>query len=322
MIRIESDRERCRPREAGQADPGIERVRIACRYIDEQPERRPTLAELGAEVGSSPYHLQRTFKRVLGLTPRQYADARRVERLKSRLRQGDGVAGALYGAGYGSSSRLYEKAPRQLGMTPAAYRRGASGERITYTIVRAALGRLLVATTARGICRVGLAETVAELEADLRQEFPGAVLERDDAALRSRVAGLVEYLAGKGAPPELPLDVRATAFQRRVWEELQSIPCGATASYDEIARRIGRPGAARAVAQACATNPVSLVIPCHRVVRKDGRMGGYRWGVERKQALLRLEAGLRKKARGQSRATPSRRSTMAPPSQEPTPSAT
>lgn len=283
--------------EAPEADPGVERIRAACRYIEEHPDRKPSLAELGVHVGASPYHLQRTFKRVLGLTPRQYADARRVERLKSRLRQGEAIAEALYGVGYGSSSRLYETARQQLGMTPARYRGGASGEQITYTIVRTDLGRLLVASTPRGICRVSLGDRLSELEQDLRGEFPGALLERDDDALRSRVAGLVEYLAGKAAPPTLPLDVRATAFQRRVWQALQLIPLGTTVTYAEIAESIGSPRAIRAVARACATNPVSLVVPCHRVVRKDGQTGGYRWGVERKQALLRLEESLEEKSR-------------------------
>ncbi len=276
--------------EAPEADPGLKRSRAACRYIDEHPGGRPSLADLGAHVGASPYHLQRTFKRALGLTPRQYADARRVERLKSRLRQGEAIAEALYGVGYGSSSRLYETARQQLGMTPARYRGGASGEQITYTIVRTDLGRLLVASTPRGICRVSLGDRLSELEQDLRGEFPGALLERDDDALRSRVAGLVEYLAGKAAPPTLPLDVRATAFQRRVWQALQLIPLGTTATYAEIAESIGSPRAVRAVARACATNPVGIVIPCHRVVRNDGSLGGYGGGVERKEALLAMES--------------------------------
>jgi AraC family transcriptional regulator of adaptative response/methylated-DNA-[protein]-cysteine methyltransferase len=280
---------RCRPRQARARDGRIEAVRSACRFIEERDDGPPTLAALAAHVGLSPHHLQRTFKRIVGVTPRQYADARRLDRLKARLRAGDQVAGALYEVGYGSSSRLYERAPSQLGMTPATYRRGGKGARIGYSIVAGPLGRLLVAATARGVCAVYLGADDGALEAALRREYPAAEIARDDAGLGRWVGALGEHLDGRRPDLDLPVDVRATAFQRQVWEALQAIPYGATRSYGEVARAIGRPTAARAVARACATNPVAVVVPCHRVVAADGGLGGYRWGVKRKRALLAKE---------------------------------
>ncbi len=280
---------RCRPRAIPARDARVEAVRRACRFIEAHDDGPPTLAALAADVGLSPYHLQRTFKRIVGVTPRQYADARRLGRLKTMLRAGDQVTGALYEAGYGSSSRLYERAPAQLGMTPATYRRGGAGARIGYAIAPCPLGRVLVAATARGISAVYLGDDEAALEAELRREYPAAEIARDDAGLGRWVAALVEHLDGRRPHLDLPLDVRATAFQRQVWEALQAIPYGATRSYGEIARAIGRPTAVRAVARACATNPVSVVVPCHRVVAADGGLAGYRWGTERKRALLAKE---------------------------------
>jgi AraC family transcriptional regulator of adaptative response/methylated-DNA-[protein]-cysteine methyltransferase len=260
-----------------------------CRHIEANAGDPLTLDVLGACAGVSPHHLQRTFKQVIGITPRQYQDAWRLSRLKTGLRAGETVTGALYEAGYGSSSRLYERAPAQLGMTPATYRRGGRGATIHYTIVDCPLGRLLVAATETGICAVSLGNTDAELEAALRAEYPAAVIVRDEAGLAEWVGAILAYLEGQRPHLELPLDVQATAFQRRVWQELQRIPYGRPRTYGEIARRLEQPSAARAVARACATNPVALVVPCHRVVGEDGDLGGYRWGIERKRRLLAQE---------------------------------
>jgi AraC family transcriptional regulator, regulatory protein of adaptative response / methylated-DNA-[protein]-cysteine methyltransferase len=244
---------------------------------------------LSTQAGVASHRLLRSFQRVLGISPRQYRDARRLDRFKTELRSRRQVSPALYEAGYGSTSRVYERAHAQLGMTPATYSRGAPGTRIAYTVVPCTLGRLLVAATARGICRVSLGTNADGLEAGLRAEFPAAELRRDRGALATSVGAILRYLDGRADPLDLPLDVRATAFQRRVWEALRRIPSGSTRSYAEIARAIGKPTATRAVARACATNPAALVIPCHRVVRADGGLGGYRWGVARKRALLEQE---------------------------------
>jgi AraC family transcriptional regulator of adaptative response/methylated-DNA-[protein]-cysteine methyltransferase len=280
---------RCHPRQAEHHQAPTELVRRVCQYIEANLDRPLTLAALGAEVKLSPYYVQRTFKRILKVTPRQYADAQRLAHLKGQLKNGQAVAGALYDAGYGSSSRVYERAAAHLGMTPATYRRGGQGMRIGYTVVACPLGRLLVAATERGLCAVSLGDDEGELEAALLDEYPAARIERDGAGLSRWVAALLKHLSGEQAELNLPLDVQATAFQRRVWEELRAIPYGTTRSYGEMARAVGRPTGARAVARACATNPVALVIPCHRVVREEGDPGGYRWGLERKQSLLRQE---------------------------------
>ncbi len=265
------------------------RVLAACRFIEERADRVPSLGEIARRVGLSPYYLQRIFKQALGVTPRQYADAQRVQRLKAKLQRGEEIAPALYDAGYGSSSRLYEKAPHQLGMTPGAYRKGGEGETIRYTVPRTSLGRILLAGTDRGICRVSMGASIAQLAKDLRHEFPKAAIARDDRGLRSWVEALLAYLNGRRSLVSIPTDIHATAFQRRVWEVLQAIPRGETRSYSEVAHAIGKPRATRAVARACADNPVALVIPCHRVVRKDGVSGGYRYGENRKRALLAME---------------------------------
>jgi len=281
---------RCRPRwsPSGLQAELIERV---CRQIGAHPDGPLTLAALAENSGVGPHHLLRTFQRAMGITPRQYADALRLRRLKKQLRKGDDVTTALYEAGYGSSSRLYERSDAQLGMTPATYRRGGRGMRIGYTIVNSPLGRLLVAATSRGICAVYLSDSDARIETALTREYPRAEVRRDTHGLRQWVRALVNHLNGHQPKLDLPLDLQATAFQRRVWQELRTIPYGKTRSYSEIARAIGRPRATRAVARACATNPVSVVIPCHRVVRQDGHLGGYRWGLERKRALIDRESG-------------------------------
>ena len=262
-----------------------------CEFIRADPDRKTTLAALGRRAGLSPAHLQRVFKRVVGVSPRQFADACRLDRLKSGLKGGESVTTAMVAAGYGSSSRLYEKAGGQLGMTPGEYRGGGARAAIRYATAACELGRVLLAVTARGVCAVSLAEADDDLEQFLRSEFPAADLARDDAGLASWLSELVGQLAG-GPHADLPIDVKATAFQRRVWEELRRIPRGQTRTYREVAEAIGEPTAARAVARACATNPAAVVIPCHRVVGSDGALRGYRWGLRRKKALLAAEAAV------------------------------
>lgn len=281
---------RCQPRRMTALDPHVELILRACRALEAgATEKALPLQALGAELGVSPHHLQRTFKSVTGVTPRRYAAALRLQRFKSCVKEGGDVAGALYEAGYGSSSRLYEEAPARLGMTPAAYRRGGRGMPISYAIVDSHLGRLLVAATERGVCAVSFGDDDNQLEAYLAAEYPAASIQRDEARLSELADVLLDHLKGARPHLDLPLDVQATAFQLRVWEELWRIPCGATRSYAEIAQAINRPTATRAVAGACASNRVALVTPCHRVVRQDGQPGGYRWGVARKEKLLAEE---------------------------------
>ncbi|HUX86806.1 MAG TPA: bifunctional DNA-binding transcriptional regulator/O6-methylguanine-DNA methyltransferase Ada [Chloroflexota bacterium] len=245
-----------------------------------------TLQQLGEALGVSPSHLQRSFTREVGMSPRQYAEAIRFERAKARLRAGDNVTTAIFDAGYGSSSRFYAHASDQLGMTPGTYRQGGTGVRISYTIIDSPFGRLLAAATDRGVCAISLASSDEALEALLRAEYPTANLERDDSALRSIASALLRHLDGWPSELSVPLDVPGTDFQQRVWSALRTIPYGETLSYSEVASAIGQPTATRAVARACGSNRVAIVIPCHRVVRRDGGLGGYRWGAERKQALL------------------------------------
>jgi AraC family transcriptional regulator of adaptative response/methylated-DNA-[protein]-cysteine methyltransferase len=225
----------------------------------------------------------------MGISPRQYAEACRVRRLKDSLREGETVTNALYDSGYNSSSGLYGKAADHLGMTPATYRKGGTSTQVYYTIAQSPLGRLMVAATERGICAVRMGDNDAQLEATLRDEYHAADLQRDDTVLGEWVEAILAHLSGKQPHLDLPLDVRATAFQWRVWEALRAIPYGSTRSYLQIATAIGQPTAVRAVARACATNPVALVVPCHRVIKEDGSLGGYRWGMERKQTLLDTE---------------------------------
>jgi AraC family transcriptional regulator of adaptative response/methylated-DNA-[protein]-cysteine methyltransferase len=288
---------RCRPDETVVRDPQAELAQSLCRLIDQHLEEPLNFAALSKQVKLSQFHLQRLFKKLMGITPRQYAEARRADLFKTRVKAGHSVTEAMYEAGYGSSSRLYEKAAAQLGMTPATYRKGGKGMKIDYTIAGCPLGLLLVAVTDKGICSVALGEKSEDLTGDLRAEFPQAEIARDEKRLQAQVRALLAHLAGKEPHPNLPLDVQGTAFQKRVWEELRRIPYGQTASYGEIARRIGQPSATRAVARACATNPAALVTPCHRVVRENGALGGYRWGVERKRRLLEKEksASLKRK---------------------------
>jgi AraC family transcriptional regulator of adaptative response/methylated-DNA-[protein]-cysteine methyltransferase len=265
--------------------------------MDARPSEPWTLSTLATQVGAAPDRLRRAFRAVLGVSPRQYRDERRVNRFKASLKLRRRVSRSLYEAGYGSSSRAYEHAAAQLGMTPATYGRGGLGARIRYATVPCALGWLLIAATERGICRIAFADAAAGLERALRNEFPAAEIARDGGALQGTVERVIAHLDGHERHLDLPLDVRATAFQRRVWEALRRIPFGATRSYAEVARAIGRPRGARAVAQACATNPAALAIPCHRVVHGDGELSGYRWGVERKRALLEAEARIESQRR-------------------------
>jgi len=259
------------------------------RQLLDNAEGVVTLRELSQRVGLSPFHLQRLFKRATGLSPREYQSARRLQHVKTGLRKGEDVTTALYDAGFGSPSRLYEKAPQQLGMTPGEYRRGGAGANITFAIAPTPLGRLLIATTERGLCAVRFGDNASDLEQGLRKEFHAAELHRDDAAMQRYVKPLLASIRGENTTVDLPLDVRATAFQMKVWEKLRQIPRGETRSYGEVAREIGEPRAVRAVARACASNPVALAVPCHRVVRSDGGLAGYRWGMERKKKLLERE---------------------------------
>jgi AraC family transcriptional regulator of adaptative response/methylated-DNA-[protein]-cysteine methyltransferase len=281
---------RCHPRQVRFRDPQVEMTRKVCRLIDESDGEPLTLATLSSRVGVSSFHLQRTFKSVMGISPSQYVEASRIGKFKQGVRDGETITNAIYDAGFGSSSRLYERAASRLGMTPATYGKGGRGAEIKYAIVETSLGFLLVAATDKGVCSVTLGDSESAVENNLTQEFPQAEIQRGDQALKLATKAIIEHLEGKTSHVDLPLDVRATAFQRQVWEELRAIPCGTTHSYSEVAKAIGREKAVRAVARACATNPVALVIPCHRVIREDNSLGGYRWGLDRKKQLLADES--------------------------------
>jgi len=264
-------------------------VAAACAAIESIPDQRPTLASLAGAAGVAPRKLQQLFREVLGVSPREYAEARRTGRLKTLLRNEPRVVDALYAAGYGSSSRLYERASAELGMTPAAYRSGGAGMRVHFVVVPSALGRLLVAATERGVCSVKIGDSARALEDDLRREYPKATIERTLGPLSPAVSSIQAIAAGERPPLDVPLDIGGTAFQRRVWAHLQRIPFGRTRTYAEVAQAIGQPTAARAVANACGANPVALLVPCHRVVASDGGLGGYHWGVQRKARLQSME---------------------------------
>jgi AraC family transcriptional regulator, regulatory protein of adaptative response / methylated-DNA-[protein]-cysteine methyltransferase len=277
---------RCEPQHPEPAS--VRRVQSAREYIDQHPDEAVTLERLSRVASMSPHHLQRTFKRLLGVSPKAYASARRMERMKSRLRQGDTVSRATYEAGYGSGSRAYEHARSGLGMTPGSYRNGGRGLKIRYALAATTLGQLLVAATDQGLCSVMLGDDATGLEAALRREYPAAALARNEDEMREYTTRVLELLSGSEIPA-LPLDVPGTVFQWQVWEALRRIPPGETRSYQAIAQQLGKPTAARAVAGACARNRLALVIPCHRAVRETGDTGGYRWGNERKQHLLQQE---------------------------------
>jgi AraC family transcriptional regulator of adaptative response/methylated-DNA-[protein]-cysteine methyltransferase len=280
---------RCHPDQSDLLEPQAEVIEQVCRYIEAHLDAPLHLSDLGQQFYLSPYHLQRTFKRIKGVTPRQYAESCRIEQFKARLHEGEAVTSAIYSAGYQSSSSVYERVSAQLGMTPANYRQGGKGTRIGYTIFASALGNVLVAATDRGIAAVRFGDDEASMEADLRREYQQAEIVRDDDNLLPWAMLLSQHLQGQPTSSPVPLDVQASIFQWKVWEALRRIPAGQTRSYQAIAEAIGQPNATRAVARACAANPVAVFIPCHRVVRRNGEIGGYRWGEERKRALLELE---------------------------------
>ncbi len=277
---------RCRP---GGEHPQQTLLAAACAFLDGHLDSAITLEALGKHLDLSPFHAQRLFRRALGVTPRQYQQSRRMERFRGQLKTGASVTEAIYEAGFGSGSRLYENAAAEIGMTPTEYRKSAQGVAIRYGVAASPLGRMLVAATQAGVCAVAFGNLESELEDDLRGRFALAEITRDDAGLGGMLRQVLSRLTEHPLAAELPLDVRATAFQRRVWTALQTIPRGETRSYAQVAAEIGQPTAARAVAHACAANPVAVVIPCHRVVASDGKLAGYRWGVERKQQLLEIE---------------------------------
>jgi AraC family transcriptional regulator of adaptative response/methylated-DNA-[protein]-cysteine methyltransferase len=281
---------RCRPDSdaAAPSNAQLDQIARACAFIRAHADERLTLHALSARAGMSPHHFQRTFTRVIGMSPRQFAEACRLRRLKADLKDGRNVTTALYDAGYGSSSRLYEKADAALGMTPATYKRGGAGATIHYGIGDSPFGRLLVAATDRGVAAVKIAASDAALERALRTEFHAATLVRDDRRITPTLDAVLQQIESPSAP-DVPLDIAATAFQWRVWRALRAIPIGETRAYGDVARAIGHPSAIRAVARACAANPVALVIPCHRVVPAAGGTGGYRWGARVKTALLEKE---------------------------------
>jgi AraC family transcriptional regulator, regulatory protein of adaptative response / methylated-DNA-[protein]-cysteine methyltransferase len=279
---------RCRPNEDARTD-GEEKTARAAAYLEAHADEPVTLADLAAHAGLSAGYLQRTFKRLYGRSPRQHQAALRVEALKRGLRDGGTVAEAGYEAGFGSSRGLYETARKEMGMSPATYRAGGEGLTIRFTIADSPLGRVLVGTTAIGVCCVLLAADDREAVESLAAEFPRAGLVRDDEAAAEWTRAVVEYVAGRGPSPGVPLDLHGTDFQRQVWAALRELPAAGTVSYSELAERIGRPRAVRAVASACAGNHVAVVVPCHRVLRSDGGLGGYKWGVERKERLLERE---------------------------------
>ena len=279
---------RCRPQSTAGSE-AEERVKQSQRYLDEHTGEPITLRRLAAQVGISPFHLQRAFTRMVGLSPKAYQGAKRMERFTASLKRGETVTNAIYEAGFGSSSRLYARVNEDLGMTPSAFRSGGMGVTLRYITVPTVVGRMLVAVTERGIAAVRIGDTEAALVTSLHNGYPKAVLRRDTKGLEKYVYRFLQCLSGSEAVDHLPLDVKATAFQRKVWQALQQIPRGQTRSYREIARAIGQPTAARAVARACASNPVAVAIPCHRVVRGDGHLAGYRWGLQRKKRLLALE---------------------------------
>jgi AraC family transcriptional regulator, regulatory protein of adaptative response / methylated-DNA-[protein]-cysteine methyltransferase len=285
---------RCHPRRARVNDPQIELVRRVCHIIAEHRDEPVTLERMGAIVGVNAHHLQRTFKQLMGITPRQYAESQKLDRFKIGVKRGSSVTDAMYDAGYGSSRALYEKSSSQLGMTPATYGRGGRGMRIVFTIADSPLGRLLVAATERGVCSVALGGSDSALTNALFAEYPQASIDSQDTkispSLNLWLQQVLDSLSGQIRRVDLPTDIQATAFQCRVWEELRRIPYGSTRSYQEIARAIGKPNAVRAVARACASNRLALIIPCHRVIREDKTLGGYRWGLERKQKLLVRES--------------------------------
>jgi AraC family transcriptional regulator of adaptative response/methylated-DNA-[protein]-cysteine methyltransferase len=284
---------RCKPDQVDVGVPGMDGVRRVSAYLAAHADEPVTLATLGRVAAMSPHHLQRRFKAIVGVSPREFQAACRADRLRASLRRGSDVTTAIYEAGYGSPSRVYESGAAR-GMSPSAYRRHGAGMQIAYSIVPSPFGRLLVGTTTNGVCAVKLGDSDAELARELGEEYRAAEIREGEPARAEWVRAIVRHLDGELPALDLPIDVQATAFQWKVWRALQAIPYGETRPYAEVARSIGRPRAVRAVARACATNPVALVVPCHRVVQTDGGLGGYRWGPARKARLLEKESARRK----------------------------
>jgi AraC family transcriptional regulator of adaptative response/methylated-DNA-[protein]-cysteine methyltransferase len=280
---------RCRPDTVGLAQPGIEAVRRASAYLATHADETVTLGHLARVASMSPHHLQRRFKAIVGLSPREFQSAVRAGKLRTSLRDGRDVTTAIYEAGYGSPSRVYEAAPTGKGMSLSSYRRGGAGMRIGYSTMTSPVGIVLVAATENGVCSVKIGDSEPALEKDLRREYPAAEIEPDRKQRSEWVKAIAGHLRGEAPSLDLPIDVRATAFQWKVWRALQRIPYGETRAYADVARGIGKPRAVRAVARACATNPVALVVPCHRVIPAAGGIGGYRWGSDRKERLLATE---------------------------------
>jgi AraC family transcriptional regulator of adaptative response/methylated-DNA-[protein]-cysteine methyltransferase len=279
---------RCKPNEISLAEQHAAKIAAACRFIEES-EEAPSLNQLANHAGLSSYHFHRVFKAVTGLTPKEYAAAHRAKRMRSELGKSGTVTEAIYNAGYNSNARFYETSNDVLGMTPSNYRAGGAGTEIRFAVGECSLGSILVARSERGICSILLGDDPDALTRDLQDQFPQADLIGGDAGFEQLVSKVVGFVEEPALGLDLPLDVRGTAFQQRVWQALQKIPSGSTASYTDIARRIGSPKSVRAVAQACGANVLAVAIPCHRVVRNDGALSGYRWGVERKRALLERE---------------------------------
>lgn len=281
---------RCRPDTVGLARPGVDAVRRASAYLAAHADQQVTLGQLARVAALSPHHLQRRFKAIVGLSPREFQAAVRAGKLRTSLRDGRDVTTAIYEAGYGSPSRVYEAAPTGKGMSPSRYRRGGAGMVVGYSTVSSPLGHVLVAATAGGVCAVKLGDSEASLLRDLKREYPAADIRENQQIRTAWVKAVIQHLRGTQPSLDLPIDVQATAFQWKVWRALQQIPYGETRAYADVAKAIGQPKAARAVARACATNPVCLVVPCHRVIPSAGGTGGYRWGAERKAKLLAKEA--------------------------------
>ncbi len=280
---------RCKPEQELQADPHAAIIAEACRFIEES-EESPNLEQLANHAGLSLYHFHRVFKSITGLTPKKYAAAHRAKRVRETLDRSRTVTEAIYDAGYNSSARFYETSNEVLGMTPSNYRAGGASTEIRFAVGECSLGAILVASSERGVCAILLGDDADALTRDLQNRFPRANLIGGDEEFEQLVSKVVGFVEAPALGLDLPLDVRGTAFQQRVWQALQKVPVGSTASYADIANRIGSPKSVRAVAQACGANALAVAIPCHRVVRNDGALSGYRWGVERKRALLEREA--------------------------------
>jgi AraC family transcriptional regulator, regulatory protein of adaptative response / methylated-DNA-[protein]-cysteine methyltransferase len=288
---------RCRPLAASADEDTVKKIRELCRHIEAHSSEPLPLQTLARQVHLSPHHLQRTFKAVLGVTPREYVEACRIAALKRGLRGDGAVTDAIYAAGFGSASRVYERVKTRLGMTPKQYRAGAEGVQISYGVSDTPLGLLMIGATDRGLCFVQFGASEAGMRAQLEAEYPGAAISKMNASADETFATwmtmLREHLSGLRVSLDIPVDLRGTAFQMRVWNYLLKIPYGEVQSYSEVAAAIGKPNAVRAVASACAANRVALLVPCHRVIRGDGGLGGYRWGIERKRVLIDRERAVR-----------------------------